>query len=394
MSEWHKSTKIIHKSCRRWRPHNLSMATSRVGFSGGPSGHSRRGCGRQTCQMCIAGAKWLPVILIMAIVSWSYYAYIVHLCVFTVLNEAGTIEAIILATIYHLFLVPFIASYWKTVWTHPGKVNVTFRIAIMIIIHFFSGATKLCFNYLWSRYHWICLWTPKSFRKSSRQQGFGSVDAFHARRNPLLFWVLTYQTWPMSSLLHVQWMCSQNGSPLPLGQQLCGILQPKVLFLVFGLRLLLLYVCHVVDAQVFHRLLVTRRHDIFQWKVSQTFWRYFFITLVHVFLFFQIPCHFSVLRQWDVRRQSVIPLWLPYLPDLAKSYNFRSIQTPILSQRLGRPKRILPGQGQQLSWSAWRSANAMVRSGVYQFRRRLDLPKAGYGWGRRIFWRVWKWLEQ
>ena len=219
-----KSTKIIHKSCRRWRPHNLSMATSRVGFSGGPSGHSRRGCGRQTCQMCIAGAKWLPVILIMAIVSWSYYAYIVHLCVFTVLNEAGTIEAIILATIYHLFLVPFIASYWKTVWTHPGKVNVTFRIAIMIIIHFFSGATKLCFNYLWSRYHWICLWTPKSFRKSSRQQGFGSVDAFHARRNPLLFWVLTYQTWPMSSLLHVQWMCSQNGSPLPLGQQLCGIL--------------------------------------------------------------------------------------------------------------------------------------------------------------------------
>lgn len=99
--------------------------------------------------MCIAGAKWLPVILIMAIVSWSYYAYIVHMCVFTVLNEAGTIEAIILATIYHLFLVPFIASYWKTVWTHPGKVNVTFRIAIMIIkIHFFSGATKLCFNYL------------------------------------------------------------------------------------------------------------------------------------------------------------------------------------------------------------------------------------------------------
>ena len=115
-----KSIKIVEK----W-PHNLSMATSRVGFSGGPS-VTRRGCGRQTCQMCIAGAKWLPVLLIMAIVSWSYYAYIVHLCVFTVLNEAGTIEAIILATIYHLFLVPFLASYWKTVWTHPGKVNVTF----------------------------------------------------------------------------------------------------------------------------------------------------------------------------------------------------------------------------------------------------------------------------
>jgi len=78
--------------------------------------------------MCIAGAKWLPVILIMAIVSWSYYAYIVHLCVFTVLNEAGTIEAIILATIYHLFLVPFIASYWKTVWTHPGKVPRSYAL--------------------------------------------------------------------------------------------------------------------------------------------------------------------------------------------------------------------------------------------------------------------------
>ena len=96
------------------------MASSRVGFAGGPNGRGR-GCGRQSCQMCIAGAKWLPVVLIMAIVTWSYYAYIVHLCVLTVLNETGTVEAVILVIIYHLFLVPFLASYWKTVWSNPCK---------------------------------------------------------------------------------------------------------------------------------------------------------------------------------------------------------------------------------------------------------------------------------
>ena len=77
----------------------------------------RRGrglCCGPSCQLCIKGAKWLPVILIVAIVSWSYYAYIVHLCILTVLSENGPVEGIILAAFYHVFLIPFLMSYWQT----------------------------------------------------------------------------------------------------------------------------------------------------------------------------------------------------------------------------------------------------------------------------------------
>ena len=39
-----------------------------------------------------------------------------------------------------------------------------------------------------------------------------------------------------SPLLHLWKMCGQNGPPLSLGQQLCRILQPEVLPVVFGIR--------------------------------------------------------------------------------------------------------------------------------------------------------------
>jgi hypothetical protein len=78
----------------------------------------------------IPGAKWLPVVLIVAIVSWSYYAYIVHLCIFTVITESGAVPGVILAAVYHVFLVPFLMSYWQTVWARPGKVPPNFGLTV------------------------------------------------------------------------------------------------------------------------------------------------------------------------------------------------------------------------------------------------------------------------
>ena len=101
---------------------------TRVGFSGG-SRPSSGCCSNQGCQLCITLAKWLPVVLIVAIVTWSYYAYIVHLCIYTVASENGSIiSAVILAAFYHVFLIPFLSSYWQTVFTKPGKVPAAFAL--------------------------------------------------------------------------------------------------------------------------------------------------------------------------------------------------------------------------------------------------------------------------
>ena len=73
----------------------------------------------------------MPVVLIVAIVTWSYYAYIVHLCIFTVISDSGsTVSGVILAAVYHVFLVPFLMSYWQTVWTKPGKVPPNYSLSV------------------------------------------------------------------------------------------------------------------------------------------------------------------------------------------------------------------------------------------------------------------------
>ena len=107
---------------------------TRIGFSPAAStvGGRRRGCcpcNHHTCQIFIKCAKWLPVVLIVAIVGWSYYAYIVHLCILTVLSESSAVEAVILAAVYHVFLVPFLMAYWQTVWTRPGSVPLAYGLS-------------------------------------------------------------------------------------------------------------------------------------------------------------------------------------------------------------------------------------------------------------------------
>ena len=106
------------------------MPAARVGFSTSDGLGRRRGgcCTLQTCHLCIQGVKWLPVVLIVAIVSWSYYAYIVHLCIFTVIYESGMVSGVILASFYHVFLIPFLMSYWQTVWSKPGRVPPAFGL--------------------------------------------------------------------------------------------------------------------------------------------------------------------------------------------------------------------------------------------------------------------------
>ncbi|KAL8616730.1 hypothetical protein ACOMHN_017768 [Nucella lapillus] len=75
---------------------------------------------------CCNAVKWAPVIFISAIVAWSYYAYVVQMCIFT----ADTIaEKVVLLVLYHPILFLFMWSYWKTIVTKTGKVPREFFLA-------------------------------------------------------------------------------------------------------------------------------------------------------------------------------------------------------------------------------------------------------------------------
>lgn len=63
---------------------------------------------RGFCGCCVRTAKSLPVIFILAVVCWSYYAYLVQLCIFTVLDEEGVVVTLLLVVLYHFFLVMFL----------------------------------------------------------------------------------------------------------------------------------------------------------------------------------------------------------------------------------------------------------------------------------------------
>ncbi|XP_050437104.1 palmitoyltransferase ZDHHC20-B-like isoform X2 [Adelges cooleyi] len=69
------------------------------------------------CSCCVTMAKSIPVIFILCILAWSYYAYVYHLC----LNQIKSLEIRVpFLLIYHIILVFFLWSYFKTIFTEPG----------------------------------------------------------------------------------------------------------------------------------------------------------------------------------------------------------------------------------------------------------------------------------
>uniref|UniRef100_A0A8C2I712 Palmitoyltransferase n=1 Tax=Cyprinus carpio TaxID=7962 RepID=A0A8C2I712_CYPCA len=63
---------------------------------------------------CQRGLAWIPVIFIALVVCWSYYAYVVELCLFIYL------------TVFHVSFIMFVWSYWKTIFTRPATPSKEF----------------------------------------------------------------------------------------------------------------------------------------------------------------------------------------------------------------------------------------------------------------------------
>uniref|UniRef100_A0A665UZ31 Palmitoyltransferase n=1 Tax=Echeneis naucrates TaxID=173247 RepID=A0A665UZ31_ECHNA len=72
---------------------------------------------------CKRALNWVPVLFINLVVGWSYYAYVVELCVYTIPNNAERISYLV---IFHIFFFMFTWSYWKTICSRPSGPSKAF----------------------------------------------------------------------------------------------------------------------------------------------------------------------------------------------------------------------------------------------------------------------------
>ncbi|XP_022902148.1 palmitoyltransferase ZDHHC2 isoform X2 [Onthophagus taurus] len=79
---------------------------------------------RESC--CVRVFKWIPVLFILSIVFWSYYAYIIQLCILTIEDVP---KQIIYIFVYHCIYAMFLWAYWQTVLTPSGRVPDKFRLS-------------------------------------------------------------------------------------------------------------------------------------------------------------------------------------------------------------------------------------------------------------------------
>ncbi|KAK9718894.1 DHHC palmitoyltransferase [Popillia japonica] len=77
------------------------------------------------CWCCVKAVKWVPVLFILVIVFWSYYAYVVELCIVTI---KSVWKQILYLIIYHILFGMFLWSYWQTVFTKSDKVPDKFKL--------------------------------------------------------------------------------------------------------------------------------------------------------------------------------------------------------------------------------------------------------------------------
>ncbi|CAF4880273.1 unnamed protein product [Pieris macdunnoughi] len=99
------------------------MASSVQNNRVSPSGYCA--CCR-TCNMwCWRALKWLPVLLIVSIVTWSYYAYVLQLCIFTI---ESTVQQCVYLVIYHILFIMFAWSYWRTIFANIKSIPDKYKL--------------------------------------------------------------------------------------------------------------------------------------------------------------------------------------------------------------------------------------------------------------------------
>ncbi|XP_053141527.1 palmitoyltransferase ZDHHC2-like [Hemicordylus capensis] len=100
-------------------PTASSMSSSN---SSGYQSRTRVGGVRRRCQCLV---YWVPVLFIISILCWSYYAYVAQLCLLTMANIG---EKVVCLIAYHLFFMMFVWSYWQTIFILPSSPAKEFHL--------------------------------------------------------------------------------------------------------------------------------------------------------------------------------------------------------------------------------------------------------------------------
>ncbi|CAG5991627.1 palmitoyltransferase ZDHHC15B isoform 2-T2 [Menidia menidia] len=79
--------------------------------------------GLRCCQRVFS---WIPVLIIAAVVLWSYYAYVFELCLFTLSNP---LEKVVYLLVFHVCFVMFSWTYWKSIFTPPATPCKKFQLS-------------------------------------------------------------------------------------------------------------------------------------------------------------------------------------------------------------------------------------------------------------------------
>ena len=101
--------------------------------------HSKISWLRRPCLIIANGIKWLPVLFITGVISWSYYAFIVELCIFTVPSIGEKVFYIIA---YHVILVLFVWSYWKTIFAPIPKTGSSWKLSTAMLERLSSAKSE------------------------------------------------------------------------------------------------------------------------------------------------------------------------------------------------------------------------------------------------------------
>jgi hypothetical protein len=78
------------------------------------------------CRLCYQIFAWVPVLFILSVIAWSYYAFVYVVC-FLVINDVWL--RLLYLFLYHAALVPFLVSYYQVVFRSPGEVPTGFRLS-------------------------------------------------------------------------------------------------------------------------------------------------------------------------------------------------------------------------------------------------------------------------